>query len=406
MPSSDSRAYFLGKVLAVIMVVLVALASAEILLRAWFNLLPPLNHNLLPPGKAGLHLFQPAHGNAFYSVKRHYQQTFLRHEFRVDVRTNNMGLRENLDYVGEHVDIAFVGDSFTFGWGVEVGQRYSDVVAQSFPRLNVLSYAYPNGHGPANYLAFLQNRPKLIPDILVLGLFAFNDLADDTADAVIETQNGKIRSVGSKSLKVNSEGFVVNKNYKTPSFPSADWWAHHMAIGRTFNVALKRLRSGGKSPPRADEWSSLDRGEWDGTALEALGYIRDLHRLTDAAGSTLVVFYIPFPSYVSETPVCTYTSEMCTMQRVRNDLGNALAQWTGAEGIHYIDPVDYFRKLAKPGEPLYYSYDAHWSPAGHAAAGELISDFIQEVLIRHDSREDAVYLKANGSKGIDPSVVE
>ncbi len=66
------------------------------------------------------------------------------------------------DYFGEPVDIGFIGDSFTFGWGVEAGERYSDIVRDAFPDQLVLSYSYPNGHAPAYYLSFLQNHPERI----------------------------------------------------------------------------------------------------------------------------------------------------------------------------------------------------------------------------------------------------
>ena len=46
-----------------------------------------------------------------------------------DVRTNNIGLREDRDYYGQHVDIGFIGDSYTFGWGVEAGERYSSAIS-------------------------------------------------------------------------------------------------------------------------------------------------------------------------------------------------------------------------------------------------------------------------------------
>lgn len=379
MPSSEPKRTpsLVARLLAPIVLVLVTLLLCELLLRAWFNLFPPLNHTLLPPGKAGLHMFKPSDGNAFYAVMPNYSQTFLRHEFRVDVRSNNIGLREEKDYDGGKVDIAFIGDSYTFGWGVEAGERYSDVVGETFPELNVLSYAYPNGHAPVNYLAFLQQNPQLMPDVLVLGLFAFNDLADDTADAVVSYREGKIESVGSKSMEVDPNGFVVAKGHFPPSFPSSAWWTRHTAIGRSLNVARHRLRGGGKIAEKPREWRNLDQGEWDETAMLALDHVRRIDELARQSGSTLLVFYIPFPSYVVDTPVCVYSPEYCAEQLESNRLGDALSEWAASENIHFIDPVDYFRVLSSQGQQLYFGYDAHWTSAGHAAAGKLVADYLE-----------------------------
>ena len=377
MRSSERRHSRAARLLAPIIVLLVTVLLCEALLRAWYNLFPPLNHNLLPPSKAGLHLFEPRVGNAFYAVRPHHEQTFLRHEFRVSVRTNNLGLREARDYGGEHVDIGFIGDSFTFGWGVEADERWSAIVQDAFPALNVLSYAYPNGHAPVNYLAWLQHNPEMLPDILVLGLFAFNDLAEDTADAVIEERDGVIASVGSRSLEVDRNGFVVGQGEQPPMFPSLAWWKRYTALGRTFVVARQRVVHGEGEMPRADELRPLDAGVLDDSARLALDHVRRIDALAREAGAVLLVFYIPFPSYIDETPVCPYTQPLCAAQREGNAPGEALAEWAHGENIAFIDPVAHFRGLSAQGIQLYYTWDAHWTPAGHAAAGELVADYIR-----------------------------
>lgn len=378
MPSSEPapRHSLAARIIAPLLLVVLTLLLAEFALRAWFNLFPPLNHTLLPPGKAGLHLFEPAVGNAFYRVKPNYRQEFLRHEFRTQVRTNNIGLREDSDYHGEPVDIAFIGDSYTFGWGVETGQRYSDVVRSAFPGLRVLSYAYPNGHAPVSYLSFLQQRPELMPRVLVLGLFAFNDLAEDTEDALVTEKEGTIESVASRTLKVDPEGFVVARDYRPPEFPSVDWFTRHTAIGRAVDAAAHRLRSGGGTPPRRSSLRAIDRGQLDETALQALEHIRRIDALARQSGSTLLVFYIPFSADIFDTPVCIYERPLCAGQMQHNALGEALAQWAAAHDIRFIDPVESFRSLAARGEQLYFTWDAHWAPGGHAAAGRLIADYL------------------------------
>jgi hypothetical protein len=143
--------------------IVAALVLFEGLLRIYYRFVPPTNYHLIPPSESMLQLFLPSGRGTFYTVKPNYRQNFVSHDFNVAVRTNNFGLREDSDYHGEPVDIGFIGDSFTFGWGVEAGERYSDVVRTAFPGKRVLSYSYPNGHAPINYLAFLQDHPEMIP---------------------------------------------------------------------------------------------------------------------------------------------------------------------------------------------------------------------------------------------------
>lgn len=379
MPSSDlpRRRSPAAWVIAPLLLIVLTLSLAEIALRVGFYLFPPANYNLLPPDIANLHFFEPSTGNAFYAIKPNFQQKFLRDEFRIDVRTNNIGLREDTDYRGEAVDIGFIGDSYTFGWGVETGERYSDFVRNAFPGLKVLSYSYPDGHAPINYLSFLQARPELMPRVLVLGLFAFNDLASDTADAVVTERDGIVQSVGSRSLKVDEEGYIVARDFTPPRFPSSDWFARHTAVGRAVNVAYHRLRSGGRMPPKPDKFRPIDRGQWDETALQGLKDIQRIDELARQAGATLVVFYIPFPSYVGAASVCIYAPPLCARQRKENVLGEALGSWAVANGIRLIDPTETFRALTGRGQALYYREDGHWTVEGHAAAGRLIADYIE-----------------------------
>ena len=358
--------------------IVLALVLAEGLLRIYYHLVPPTNYHLIPPSESMLHIFQPSERGTFYTVKPNYRQNFVSHDFNVSVRTNNIGLREDSDYHGEPVDIGFIGDSFTFGWGVEAGERYSDVVRAAFPGKRVLSYSYPNGHAPINYLAFLQDHPEMIPRVLVLGLFAWNDLAEDTADAIVEINpdSGNILRVGSKSTAVDDRGFVYMKNQPLPDPMSWQWLMRRSAIGRTIIVARQAAANNAKPAAKPIALTPLDEGQFDETAQLALTYIEALDKITRDHGSTLLVFYIPFANWVGSYKFCQYTEETCERMQHTNPLGDALTSWARQHGIQFIDPLSRFRNLETAGPRLHFELDAHWTPAGHAAAGELISEYL------------------------------
>jgi len=380
MPSSEKGKHSrTALILAPVLLIVLTVFASEMVLRVYFNLFPPVNYFLLPADKAGLHIFTPSEQGGFYSVKPNYEQDFINHEFRLDVRTNNVGLREDQDYSGEPVDIGFIGDSFTFGWGVEAGERYSDIVRNAFPDKLVLSYSYPNGHAPAYYLSFLQNHPELIPKVLVMGLFAFNDLASDTTDSEIQIDpgNGLIRQVKSRTLEVDENGFIVNKGEITPRPFSSDWFIRNTAIGRTYNVAQHRMKASPKPIEKPDQLKPLDLGQLDETALNALDQIRKIDQLVKGNDSALVIFYIPFASDISDYPICKYSVSSCETIRKNNALGNSLASWAQHNNIHFIDPVSDFRSREQAGEKLYYYYDGHWTTKGHAAAGSLVEQYLR-----------------------------
>jgi len=367
-------------IFAPILLILLMIFASEAVLRFYFNLFPPVNHTLLPADKAGLHIFTPSESGSFYSVKPNYKQEFVRGEFRVDVSTNNIGLREDQNYNGEPIDIGFIGDSFTFGWGVEASERYSDIVRIKFKNRLVLSYSYPNGHAPAYYLSYLQRHPEMMPEVLVLGLFAFNDLASDTTDAEVLTdpESGLILQINSRKTEVDENGFIVNSGEIPPHLFSADWFIRNTAIGRTYKVARYWINASSGAIEKPDEIKPLDLGQMDDTALTALGQIRNIDQLARENNSTLVIFYIPFPSVVSDYPICQYSISSCERIRGGNALGSSLASWAMENGIHFIDPVSDFRSREQAGEKLYYYHDGHWTKQGHAAAGYLIEQYLRD----------------------------
>ena len=354
------------------------LALCEGALRIYYHVVPPRNFHLISPNRSTLHIFQSTERGTFYTVKPNYRQRMVRSEFQIDIRTNNIGLREDNDYHGEPVDIAFIGDSFTFGWGVEAGERYSDFVRTAFPEKRVLSYSYPNGHAPINYLSFLQDHPELMPRILILGLFAFNDLAADTDDAIVEIDpdTGRIQRVGSKTYAVDKRGFIYGKQSPPPDPMSWQGMLRRSAIGRSLIVARHMLGAPAEPPLKPNVLKPLDQGQFDETAQLALDHIKALDRMTRDHGATLLVFYIPFSSYVSSYPVCQYAPQTCEHMQGANLLGDALTKWSRQHGIHFIDPLLRFRNLEAMGQRLYFELDAHWTPAGHAAAGELITEYL------------------------------
>src|SRR5262249_54091049 len=56
--------------------------------------------------------------------------TYRAAEFEMAVRTNEEGLRSAAEPVDGRPTVLFVGDSFTFGWGVADQQRFSEIVGR------------------------------------------------------------------------------------------------------------------------------------------------------------------------------------------------------------------------------------------------------------------------------------
>ena len=113
--------------------------------------------------------------------------------FIVNMRTNARGFREDVDFADADVDVAFMGDSFAFGWGVNVEERFSNVIAASMPDDRVVSLSYNNGFQPEHYEYFLARHPELRPRVVVVLVCLGNDLDSDVRETeVVRAADGTI----------------------------------------------------------------------------------------------------------------------------------------------------------------------------------------------------------------------
>ncbi len=107
------------------------------------------------------------HTSDFDVVIAHDERGFRRHETPPPKR---------LDAPAIHV----FGDSFTWGWGVEQGEVYSDVLAREMPDSRVVNWGL-NASGTVQQYAMFRQRvlPDLKPGDVVIVAFFQNDYGDN-----------------------------------------------------------------------------------------------------------------------------------------------------------------------------------------------------------------------------------
>ena len=101
---------------------------------------------------SGLSVFEGIRlDDSVLTLKRKYSARWINDEFDVLVTINSGGFREDKDFELKQLDVAFFGDSFTFGQGAKANERYSSVFAQYFPDRKIASLAYASGFEPEHY---------------------------------------------------------------------------------------------------------------------------------------------------------------------------------------------------------------------------------------------------------------
>ena len=143
-----------------------------------------------------------AEGMPEYVLRPNFTQLFDGQVARLSrvttVRINNDGFRDNTDYdltTPPHtIRMIALGDSYTWGWGMEIGESWPKILEQ---RLNqetsgvsyeVLNFAVPGYNTAQEVALYLKKGKKYSPDYLLIGVLS-NDLEDYTesrafADAI------------------------------------------------------------------------------------------------------------------------------------------------------------------------------------------------------------------------------
>lgn len=303
------------------------------------------------------------------------------------VRANDAGFRCNHEFAsarrpGMRRALLF-GDSFSAGDGVSNEMRYSDVLEELVPGLEVYNFALPGTGTDQNYLTYQEFALEIEHDVLIIAVLVEN-----------------IRRVAARYRCYTDEnGREVA--YAKPYYERVDG----------------NLRLCGVPPPRAaipveslarDERGLVDRG----------GRFHALRRLVNSGGlrevAQKVTRYQPLPDYNQpdnhvwlvmraileewigrhSTPVILMPIPLYQYVEETSDPRQYQARFrevANATGCRLHDPLpDLLRRPLVDRRGFRFENDVHPTPAGHAALAASLAGPLAETcaLLGRDSRDD------------------
>jgi lysophospholipase L1-like esterase len=251
--------------------------------------------------------------------------------------------------------IAVLGDSFTWGWGVENGEVLTDAMQNELgPHADVRNFGV-NAYGTFQELLLLHRllTNGLSPQY-VFAMFYQNDLYNNLDDdpwqpsLAVAGTNVTVRNYPVAKRSVSPLKQLVKKSHLLSS----------IAYAFNFTKAKRRVR-------RLEDVAFVD-GEVAEAPRRAMAYcLKELGSVCQAAGIQLWFVYIP----------SFHDVQMETVSETRK----ALRTLCGEQGVRLMDLTSDFRKEAA-GQParFYFPHDAHWNAEGHRLAGEVLANLIKE----------------------------
>jgi hypothetical protein len=289
-------------------------------------------------------------------------------EFSYTVQTNSDGLRDE-PFIGSF-DIATIGDSFTFGFGVEEFESWSSrLESMSGKRVANLGWA-----GWSSYIYPTTIRRHAIPLDAHIWLWAFfyNDLPE---------------SAGAEEFLISGETDFkswVNDRQQMNPFLGLRSIEFLMAI---MDPELFLLPNSGDLVYKDQElqmrvsryaWEVTDpsrpevqRG-WELTEESLL----EAKELADQHHAELVLLFIPSREHVYWSRIEGIMEGLDVKQL--DDVEARLQAFAEANDIEYLNLLSGFRREALHNEILYFPSDGHWNARGHALAARLIQEFLAD----------------------------
>lgn len=376
-PDTSARRLF-ARVLVSVASLAAALLLAEGLLRWVFHAAPLLDVDIYYLDSARRLRMQPG------ARRRHVTRLW-----DVTIAINQEGFRDCERPVASPAPpVLALGDSFAFGWGVNLEQTYLHLVEQLLDRqrsIRIVKAGTP-GTGPGDQFRLLEAiADRYRPQLVLLSFFVGNDFTD--------VQMGGIDQFDVK------DGLLLRRELRPPAWSEAlrqrlARSSRLLQLLRAVQLDFERRRAAAAAPSRhaalaaRDPWlfefSRIHLRQFpEATArgvAQTLEYLDAFQNFCALRGIDFVLLVIPRSIQVSAEEVREWQTafDISDDQLDLDHPQKLLREWARRRGARMLDLLPEFRRyLAEhPGEKLYYYPDAHFNPAGHKLTADILADYL------------------------------
>ena len=280
------------------------------------------------------------------------------HDFHVRYRINDNGFRGPSGPAPEEA-VTLLGDSFTFGLGVDEGETFADRLNAGLPRARFFNRGVP-GYSTDQERLLLDELPDALRRRVLLVVYLGNDLIDnlrtyplqaDHAKPRFVLENGRLRLEGIPVPRAPKPAAARRESLATlvlgPDAPRTGWLGR-LELSRRLGLFQPRIR--------------LDEAELERRLAPSLALFRalvvDMRRTLKREGGHLAVVLLSGRSHVEEpgSPSAQYQDFL--RRTLRADLTEM--------GLPVVDLAATLRdRYQRTGEALYHPFEGHLNRAGH-----------------------------------------
>lgn len=336
-----SRHKFFLQTTMIFLSIVVGLLIAELLLR-WAK--PAMTYTYMPQ-RIEVSYFRPS-TLLPWELKPNDQSRFKMSEFDTTVTTNSLGLRDSeIDFSRPRV--LCMGDSFTFGYGVENNESFCSTLETLFSgKYDFVNAGFADGGSPDTYAVWFTQYLESVDPLLVLISCSQNDLGDVGENTWIygnESVSADDESLPQRiivpGLLITPEGYALNGSA-----------LRNRAIASLHPELRKLLRDSYVVGLLRDRLARDKKEAESPSTTEKTKFLRSLGFLRKASNGRHIAFYI-IPERGQAAP-----SEM---DRLIDGYAKQF-RIPVLSNYHEFSNEDYF------------ALDGHWNRSGHRKAAEFL----------------------------------
>jgi lysophospholipase L1-like esterase len=372
LPARSGHPQRFGSLLGSLLLLLVSVAVAFVAVEGFFRLAPgalPLEvQQRLGRDQAGI--FHPYIGHLHTP---YHTGMIAGRDFAATHHTDAYGFRNSWPWPAQ-AEIVALGDSLTFGYGVDDAATWPALLAQTFPYRRVLNLGLI-GASPQQYLRVYETFGRgLRPRLVIVGLFLGNDFSD-------------ARLFEQWLASGTDEHYLAWRNFDRGSLLSS-FFNRHSYVYVLLAHAYQVYQDWQVSEPLALELTPGTRVQLQSSHFVAhtayatpeqppFQYVlRTLSRLATLAREQQAHVLIVFQPAKEQV-------YLPLLGQAVTDPGAELRTALDAEGIPFLDLQPAFRRHAEAREQLFFEWDGHPNARGYR--------LIAQEIAAHLSRNAATY---------------
>lgn len=331
--------------------------------------------------------------------------TYTTTEFDYTANINSLGLRDReIERAkGNKFRILCFGDSWTFGWGVNIENSWPRKLEQylhsrGYANVEVINCGKPGQHTSAYKKLMAEAVPLLKPDLVLVGVLQLDDLAqlyENNSDQ-FDIKSGPaiysgIRHAVAGYLRCSLNHIISMLRNGTSQ--SATWKTQSLSMIGNFNH-LRRIRfytldktvqslfmSGNLNPALLnyyidfpDRCIIFNNPHHPATKLAVRKMnedFKDMKNICNTHNSTLVFINLPTSLFTGHAVIRTPSDVLNSYFKTHNNIDAVYHSVAAHNDLPYIELTDHFIHL-RDKSSFFFRYDGHPNERGYAEMAEFI----------------------------------